>query len=360
MPKRKCTFNDELQKKFPMFKKGKFDWEVLCTICDSKISIANKGVTDINEHIATLKHKMRFRSQAGTSKSVMETYITKPETDDNIRAAEGAIAFHTVNHHMSFNSLNCTNSLNKELFSESNTAKKMSCNRTKATAIINNVLAPLSTTELMNNFQSIAFVSVSTDASNHGSIKLFPIIIQYFDYRANGITSKLLEIETAANETSDTITGLIIKQLKKFNILSKCIAFSGDNCNTNFGGRQRSGTNNVFTKLKSQLQSNIIGVGCSAHIINNAVQHGCDILPLDVESIIMKIYNYFSIYTVRTETLKEFCVEADTEYRQLLYHSKTRWLSLFPAIERILQLYEPLKDYFEHIEKPLILIKKIL
>lgn len=246
MPKHKCTFNDELQKKFPIFKKGKFDWEILCTICDSKISIANKDVTNINEHIVTLKHKMRFRSQTKTSKSVMETYITKPETDDNIRAAEGAISFHTVNHHISFSSLNCTNSLNKELFLESN-AKKISCNRTKATAIVNNVLAPLSTTELMDNFQNVAFVSVFTDASNHGSIKLIPIIIQYFDYRTNGITSKLLEIETAANETSDTITGLIIKQLKKFNILSKCIAFSGDNCNTNFGGRQRLGTNNVFT-----------------------------------------------------------------------------------------------------------------
>lgn len=155
--------------------------------------------------------------------------------------------------------------MNKVLFSESNTVKKISCNRTKAIAIVNNVLAPLSTTEFMNNFENIAFVSVSTDASNHGNIKLFPIIIQYFDYQANGITSKLLEIETATNETSDTITGLIIKQLKKLNILSKYIAFSGDNCNkfrrkTTIRNKQR-----FFTKLKSHLQSNIVDVGCSAH-----------------------------------------------------------------------------------------------
>lgn len=134
----------------------------------------------------------------------------------------------------------------------------MSCNRTKTTAIVNNMLAPLSINEFMNNFQNVAFVNVSTDASNHRSIKLLPIIIQYFDYQANGITSKLLEIETVANETSDTITGLIIKQFKKFNILFKCIAFSGDNCNINFGGRQQLRTNNVFTKLKSQLQNSII------------------------------------------------------------------------------------------------------
>jgi len=78
-----------------MFKKGKFDWEIVCTVCNSNISIAHKGILDINKHVATSKHKMRFRSQTGTSKSVMETYITKSEIADNIRAAEDVLAFHS-------------------------------------------------------------------------------------------------------------------------------------------------------------------------------------------------------------------------------------------------------------------------
>lgn len=258
MPKRKCTFNDDLQKKFPTFRKVKFQWEVLCTICDTKISIANKGATDIIDHSNTMKHKTKISCQAGTSS--MDTYVKKSASDnDCIRTAEGVMAFHTVIHHLSFNSLDCTNALNKLLFCESNTAKNMTCNRTKATAIVNNVLAPLSITELMNDLENVAFVSVSTDASNHGSTKLFAIIVQYFDYHKKGVTSKLLEIETANNETSDTISELIIKQLNKFNILTKCIAFSGDNCNTNFGRRQRTGTNNVFCKLQSQLKTNNVG-----------------------------------------------------------------------------------------------------
>jgi len=60
----------------------------------------------------------------------------------------------------------------------------------------------------------------------------------------------------------------------------------------------------------------------------------------------MKIYNFFAVYTVRTEKLKSFCEVAQIEYQQLLYHSKTRWLSLFPAIERILKLFPALKEYF--------------
>lgn len=339
-----------------MLKKGKYDWEAFCTICSTNISIANKGVSDINEHLNTQKHKTNMKNQAGSSK-ISIFFVTSNPEDLQIQAAEGALVYHTVSHHMSFNSLDCTCALNREIFSGSEIAKKHSCNRTKATAIATGVLSPLSIAELKNDLQNIPFISAATDASNHGSEKLFPLVVQYFDVRNEGITTKLLEVETTVNETSETISELIINQLRKHDLLSKCVAFGGDNCNTNFGGIERQGVNNVFYKLKQNLNPNLVGVGCSAHVINNAIHHGCDLLPVDAETIVLKIYNYFSIYTVRTESLKEFCETADVEYKQLLYHSKTRWLSLFPAIERLLKLFTPLKDYFENIQKPPVVIK---
>lgn len=101
MPKRKCTFNDELQKKYPMFKKGKNDWDVECLICSSNISIANKGISDITDHLNTQKHKSNSKNQASTSSITTFFGKTKPSPDENlIRAAEGATAYHTVNHHI--------------------------------------------------------------------------------------------------------------------------------------------------------------------------------------------------------------------------------------------------------------------
>lgn len=49
----------------------------------------------------------------------------------------------------------------------------------------------------------------------------------------------------------------------------------------------------------------------------------------------LKIFNYFSKYrpTIRTESLKEFCEFVQIEYRTLLCHSKTRWLS-FPLCKQ--------------------------
>ncbi|KMQ89919.1 hypothetical protein RF55_10387 [Lasius niger] len=205
---------------------------------------------------------------------------------------------------------------------------------------------------MMKEIEEVSYISVSCDTSNHGVTKLLPILIQYYDIHNIGITTRILEILTITDETSDTITDKILTELEKHSLSSKCVAFSGDNCNTNFGGRDRAGQSNVYAKLKGRLQKQIIGVGCPAHIINNTVHKGCDNFSIDIESIVMKIYNYFSVFTVRTEALKDFCQESDVEYSKLLYHSKTRWLSLYPAIERLLKLFKPLKNYFLSLENP--------
>ena len=66
------------------------------------------------------------------------------------------------------------------------------------------------------------------------------------------------------------------------------------------------------------------------------------------------------MYAVRTEKLKEYGEFADIEYRTLLSHSKTRWLSLFPGITRLLQMFPALKSFFRSQDKPTTLMKTFL
>lgn len=65
----------------------------------------------------------------------------------------------------------------------------------------------------------------------------------------------------------------------------------------------------------------------------------------------LKYIHFFYIYSVRVEALKEFSNAADTEYKKLLGYSKTRWLTLMPALERVLKMFQPLKNYFPSIDK---------
>lgn len=143
-----------------------------------------------------------------------------------------------------------------------------------------------------------------------------------------------------------------MKEVLSFNDLNKkIVAFCGDNTNCNFGGKNRKGSNNVYAKLNLSLGRQLIGIGCGAHIVHNAIKTASDCLPVDFECIVVKIYSFFYIYSVRVEALKEFCDSTDTEYQKLLGYSKTRWLALMPALERILKMFQPLKSYFLSIDK---------
>lgn len=83
-----------------------------------------------------------------------------------------------------------------------------------------------------------------------------------------------------------------------------------------------------------------------------------DCLPFDIESLVVKIYKHFHIYTVRVTKLKEFCDWVDVEYKKVMQHGSTRFLSLLPAIERILQIFDGLKSYFLSEENCPTAIKK--
>lgn len=135
-----------------------------------------------------------------------------------IRAGEATIAFHTVRHHQTYRSTDCTTELNKVIYKDSTIAKMTSCARTKTEAIVNGVLAPESIKSMKEDLTNISYLGVQTDASNHGSTKLFPICIQYFDYKNKGIQTKVVDSQTTKNETAETISNLILEVLKEHDL----------------------------------------------------------------------------------------------------------------------------------------------
>ncbi|KAL3271115.1 hypothetical protein HHI36_021610 [Cryptolaemus montrouzieri] len=94
-------------------------------------------------------------------------------------------------------------------------------------------------------------------------------------------------------------------------------------------------SNEIYQCLKTITS----GAGLS---INQISAYGADNAPfalkgfdVDVESIVIKIYNEFSSSALKTKKLKECLEFAQIEYKELLRHVATRWLSLLPAIERL-------------------------
>jgi hypothetical protein len=117
--------------------------------------------------------------------------------------------------------------------------------------------------------------------------------------------------------------------VKKYKLEGKLVFYAANNTNSNFGGVKRKEEEDVFRKVQSDLDRPILGIGYSANIVHNSVQTACDSLPLNIEVIVIKIYKYFHIYTVRVTRLKQFCEFVETDYKRVLSHSSTRFLSLF-------------------------------
>lgn len=336
-PRRKCVFNDILAKKYPFLKKTKSESDVHCEICKAEFKISNAGKSDIEKHLQTEKHKKALH--AASKNQTVTNYFTS-SADLTTSAFEGVWAYHVIQANHSFKSSDCASKIFRTCFE----LRKFHCARTKCEAIATNVFAPFAQNELEKDLLKSNFVSISTDASNHGNVKMMPVVIRYF-IPTIGVRVKLLEFSSEKGETSKIIADLILSSANKNKIGNKIIAYSADNCATNFGSADRSGENNVFFRLK-QLNKNLIGVGCGAHIIHNALKWACDVLPFDIECIVVKIYSHFYIYTVRVEALKSLCEQEDVEYKKLLGYSKTRFLALGPAIASILHLFDTLKSYF--------------
>ncbi|XP_044741892.1 uncharacterized protein LOC123302864 [Chrysoperla carnea] len=330
MPKRKCSFNVNLQAKYPFIKQSNTPSDVRCEKCRTEFSVSHSGAGDIEQHLKSEKHKNADRPSS---------------KDLDVAAAEGVWAYHTVQENHSFRSNDCASKLIQSCFNQ-----KFTCARTKTEAIVVNVLARTAIEELKDDLNRSNCITILNGASNHGNKKIFPFVVRFFQ-PYEGVQVKILDLQDQPGETSDIIVNYLQKVLTDNNLTEKVVAFCGDNANVNFGGVARRGTNNVLAKLRSSLKKPLIGIGCGAHIIHNAIKSAADGLPLDYESIIVKLYSFFYIYTVRIEALKEFCAEAEIEHHQMLGYSKTRWLALMPALERILKMYQPLKEYFLSIDK---------
>jgi hypothetical protein len=59
------------------------------------------------------------------------------------------------------------------------------------------------------------------------------------------------------------------------------------------------------------------------------------------------------------EELKEFCDFVDVEYEEILGSVKTRWLSLQPAITRVISMFPALKPCFLSQDKCLSMLRKL-
>jgi len=275
------------------------------------------------------------------SSNFVDKFFVKKHTkeEDLVTATEIAHIYHSVKHHHSYNSLDCSMKLNSKLYDDSKIAPKISCGRTKSTAIVCNVLGKEALQIVLNDLKHHdppLFFCLQIDASNRKNMKMFPLSVQYFN-KEYGLRTYLVDFFENADESADGMFECLKNSMSNLGLnWQKVSSFSADNANCNFGNNK-----SLFQNIK-KLNENVIKANCHAHIIHNMAKYALNNLDIDIENIVLKIYGHFSVSAKRRDNLKEFHDFVKTEFKEILRHVPTRWLSLQPCIERILLSWKAL------------------
>ena len=116
-----------------------------------------------------------------------------------------------------------------------------------------------------------------------------------------------------------------------------CTSVGVDNTSVNIGVR-----NSLKTRI---LQRNpaVFFNGCPCHIIHNAAQRAGEAFSVacgfDIEELVVDLYYWFDKSTKRNNELRSYCMFCDQEYRTIIKHVSTRWLSLEIAVDRTLRQF---------------------
>lgn len=122
--------------------------------------------------------------------------------------------------------------------------------------------------------------------------------------------------------------------------LDRCIAFGSDNAPVMIGSKT-----GVLTQLQKE-NANIIGAPCCCHLLNLMTKKACKGLPINIDEILVDIYYYFYHSSKRTQDFITFQLLYDPVFKNILKHCPTRWLSMTICLQRLLDLWKPLKEYF--------------
>ena len=90
---------------------------------------------------------------------------------------------------------------------------------------------------------------------------------------------------------------------------------------------------------------------CSIHTIHNAFGKGLEKCGKEIEQLCMDLHALFKYSAARREDFREVQIEMDLDLTNFLQYTVVRWLSIGPAVKRILEQWETVTQFVTDLSK---------
>ncbi|GFR86306.1 connexin 27.5 [Elysia marginata] len=121
---------------------------------------------------------------------------------------------------------------------------------------------------------------------------------------------------------------------------SNCIAIGCDNAAVMTGARK-----GVYAFVKEK-NPKIFLAGCNLHLAHLAAEKAAAVLPVSPAELLVDIFYYFSKSSLRQSNFIKFQELCSVDQKAMLKHVPTRWLSIERCLARLLENWQPLKEFF--------------
>ena len=249
----------------------------------------------------------------------------------------------------------------RDVFLDSEIAKRYASRHTKTTCLINGALAPHYQQELVAYMKENPY-ALAIDGSSDNSIEMNPLTVRIFDQVSGTVCTRFLDMCMSSEANAEAIFSKMEAALAKHGISwDNCVGISLDNTSAwvaitlsrlEFSMQTQQFTLwDVLVTLFITLLGKLI-VHLKRYSLSNVYKFIYIIIlyvkvsKFNVEEMVIDLYYWFDKSTKRKANLQRYCVFCDTNYRDIIKHVSTRWLSLEKAINCTLQQYKALRSYY--------------
>lgn len=344
--------------------KSKNEWEAFCKICNCSVSIANGGFSQLLQHSSRKKHRAAQKQRKGqtnlsiakytdeaamSSSEVLKIFQPAPITiPKHVTRAEAIWAMKVAVSNYSFSSCSNIVPLFRLMFPENEIAKNMTLGDRKISYVLTHGLGPYFQEEMLIDLCAAvslgSFFTVAFDEATTNQIqKQLDIFVRFWSPKFDEIICGYLTSLFFGHATAENIANGILAVLEKNKLpLSKVLMLSMDGPNLNLAVAKK--LNNELFNMDSPALFNL-GT-CTLHKVHNCFSKALDKIPLDIDEFATDLFGFFKMSAARREDLINLEKLLNCEQKFLLRHVNSRWLTLGPVVDRILDLYSVLKEYF--------------
>lgn len=298
----------------------------------------------LKSHSKTAVHKENIKQRHDPSLRTL--HQCTPAAIDKvklIKESEIKLVAFIAEHNLPFRVMDHLSDLISSVCPDSEIASSIKCKRSKTTAIVKNVTGTHFQQSLAATLRTSKFSVIVDETTDVASVKEMCIITRYFDENNKKILSSFFGLIEVPRADAETLFQDLKRHFESNEIpLGNIIGYASDGANVMMGCN-----NSVRTRMEATIPSIFI-MRCICHSAHLAASNACTALPKETEDFVRDVSSYFSHSAKRLATLKQFQYFTETEPHKILRPAQTRWLSLKQCVNRLVEQWEALTQFFQH------------